>query len=33
MAIIFANTSKALEISRSVKAGKMRKLASKLCYG
>ena len=30
MAIIFAKASKALEISRSVKAGKMRKLASKL---
>ena len=30
MAIIFAKASKALEISRSVKAGKLRKLASKL---
>src|ERR1022692_4517329 len=30
MAIIFAKASKALEISRAVKAGKMRKLASKL---
>jgi hypothetical protein len=30
MAIVFSKASKALEISRSVKAGKMRKLASKL---
>ena len=30
MAIIFAKASKALEVSRSVKAGKLRKLASKL---
>jgi len=30
MAIIFANAAKALGISRSVKAGKLRKLASKL---
>jgi hypothetical protein len=30
MAIIFAKASKALEISRSVKAGKLRKLASKI---
>lgn len=30
MAIIFASTSKTLEISRSVKAGKVRKLASKI---
>ena len=30
MAIIFANVAKALEVSRSVKTGKLRKLASKL---
>ena len=30
MAIIFANASKSLEISRAVKAGRMRKLAPKL---
>jgi hypothetical protein len=30
MAIIFASAAKALEVSRSVKAGKLRKLASKL---
>ena len=30
MAIIFSNASKALEISRFVKAGKLRKLASKI---
>jgi hypothetical protein len=30
MAIIFANAARALEISRSVKAGKIRKLASKI---
>ena len=30
MAIIFASTAKALETSRAVKAGRMRKLASKI---
>jgi len=30
MAVIFANVSRALEVSRAVKAGRMRKLASKI---